>query len=578
VIGITLQRKLILTFTITIVTLGALIGIYSYVDAERIVINNKKSEMVDTINRIDININTKVRGMTELAQNLSMSEIVKGIMESNDAERKETKQESYIKETFSNFVSSFEAISDIMIVDMNGSVLYSYNQRFSIVEKEELNQYYEIALKKPEKANWIGTAKALCAKKETDDDIVVSMVKAIQDKEESKDLGLLIIELNPDIFSNLLLSNQSMFQNQYTFIVDKKGDVICTNKHMQHTWLSKMEENFEKGIRKFELIWEGKTYYVCGQYNGVTGWKTFSAVSLNDFFPQSSVLRESIFTLVFISVIIAWIVVLLLSYTMTKPINDLAQAMKEVEEGNFSLQLPNQRRDEIGHLIDSFNFMLDKINTLIKEVYQEKIAQKNAELGALQAQINPHFLYNTLDSINWMLIEREEYDISEVVISLGDLMKYSIHGKDSLVSLEEELHYILSYLCIQKNRLEERLEYEIDVPEAMKGYLVPKLILQPIVENSILHGIEPKKEGGKIWIKGREKAEHFYLSIADNGDGIPQDKQEKLRSELWLKEESESIGVRNVDRRIRLHYGDEFGLDIRGKWKKGTVITLCIPK
>ena len=223
--------------------------------------------------------------------------------------------------------------------------------------------------------------------------------------------------------------------------------------------------------------------------------------------------------------------------------------------------------------------MINKINTLIKEVYQEKIAQKNAELGALQAQINPHFLYNTLDSINWMLIEREEYDISEVIISLGNLMKYSVHGKDSLVPLEEELHYILSYLCIQKNRLEERLTYNIQIPEGMKAYLVPKLILQPLVENAILHGIEPKKEGGRILISGYENETCFFLLVADNGEGIPEEEKERLLDELrFHKDESESIGVRNVDRRIRLHYGEEYGLDIKSKWKEETVITLCIPK
>ncbi|MFA9465419.1 MAG: histidine kinase [Velocimicrobium sp.] len=574
----TLRRKLVLTFVITIIMLGALIGYFSYMDSERIVISNKKSEMADTINRIDININAKVRGMTELAQNLSMSQSVRELLIKKNTDKKDTKQDTYVKEAFKNFVCAFEAISDIMIVDMKGSVLFSYNERYSIKNNEELKQYYKFISQKTDKANWIGTAKALCVKDEVGDDLVVTMVKAIMDEKGTKELGLLVVELNPDIFSNLLLSNQSMFQNQYTFIVDKKGDIICSNKNMKHTWLNKMEENFENGIRKFELIWEGKTYYVCGQYNGVTGWKTFSAVSLDDFFPQSSVLRKAIYSLVFITVIIAVAIVSLLAYTMTKPINDLAGAMKVVQEGNFDLQLKNSRKDEIGHLIDSFNFMIEKINTLIKEVYQEKIAQKNAELGALQAQINPHFLYNTLDSINWMLIEREEYDISEVVISLGDLMKYSIHGKNAFVTLEEELHYILSYLCIQKNRLEERLLYDIEIPATMNEYFVPKLILQPLVENAILHGIEPKREGGRIWIRGCETKECILISVTDNGEGMKREELTKLTYELEKREEPESIGVRNVDRRIRLHYGDAYGLDIKSKWKEGTTITLYIPK
>ncbi|MEG2440700.1 MAG: sensor histidine kinase [Acetivibrio sp.] len=575
----TLQKKLVLTFVVTIITLGTLIGYFSYQDAERIVMTNKKSEMADTINRIDININAKVRGMTEVAQNLSASRSMISILDEDCEIKDKTKEENYIKESFDNFIRAFEAVSNIIIVDNIGKIQYSYNQQDTIKNQKELKKYVQVAAQKKEKAIWIGTAESLCDNKIEEDDFVITMVKSILNESGTKKLGLLVVELNPDMFSNLLLSNQSMFQNQYTFIVDKKGDVICSNKKMKHTWLNNMEENFEKGIRKFELIWEEKTYYVCGQYNGVTGWKTFSAVSLNDFFPQSSVLRKSIFTLVVISVVLASAVIMLLAYTMTKPMNDLSEAMKEVQEGNFELQLPSNRKDEIGHLIRSFNFMINKINTLIKEVYQEKIAQKNAELEALQAQINPHFLYNTLDSINWMLIEKEEYDISEIIISLGDLMKYSIHGKDSLVPLEEELDYILSYLRIQKNRLEHRLEYEIIIAEEIKGCFVPKLLLQPLVENAILHGIEPKKGGGKIVIEGHEEKSCISISVSDNGEGIKGEELTKLIHNIHRKEEgNESIGVQNVDRRIRLHFGEEYGLNIKSKWKEGTTITLSIPK
>ena len=387
-----------------------------------------------------------------------------------------------------------------------------------------------------------------------------------------------MIELNPDIFSGLLLNNHSMFPNQYTLIVDRNGDIISTNKKVGHTWLDEIEDRFRQGIRKFELRWEGKDYYVCGQYNGVTGWKTFSIVSLNDFFPQASELQRAVFTMVAVAVLLAAVVILLISYTFTRPIGKLMTAMKEIEKGDFKIQVVNKSRDEIGRLTESFNFMVSKIDHLVKEVYQEKIAQKNAELEALQAQINPHFLYNTLDSISWMLMDIGADDISDVVVSLGDILKYSIHGKDVLVPLNEEVQYIESYLCIQKNRLEDRLCTSMEIQKEARACMVPKLILQPMVENAILHGIEPMKDGGRVRITAGLEQQNLLITIEDNGPGMAPEELEQCRAAVYSESgATDSIGMRNVHRRLRLHFGKEYGLAIESRHQEGTIVTLRMP-
>lgn len=387
-----------------------------------------------------------------------------------------------------------------------------------------------------------------------------------------------MIELNPDIFSGLLLNNHSMFPNQYTLIVDRNGDIISTNKKVGHTWLDEIEDRFRQGIRKFELRWEGKDYYVCGQYNGVTGWKTFSIVSLNDFFPQASELQRAVFTMVAVAVLLAAVVILLISYTFTRPIGKLMTAMKEIEKGDFKIQVVNKSRDEIGRLTESFNFMVSKIDHLVKEVYQEKIAQKNAELEALQAQINPHFLYNTLDSISWMLMDIGADDISDVVVSLGDILKYSIHGKDVLVPLNEEVQYIESYLCIQKNRLEDRLCTSMEIQKETRACMVPKLILQPMVENAILHGIEPMKDGGRVRITAGLEQQNLLITIEDNGPGMAPEELEQCRAAVYSESgATDSIGMRNVHRRLCLHFGKEYGLAIESGHQEGTIVTLRMP-
>ena len=259
-----------------------------------------------------------------------------------------------------------------------------------------------------------------------------------------------------------MLNNYSTFQNQYTYLVDCAGNVLCSNKTNIYDWGDVVTKGMEKRVRRYEFNWDNKDYFACRQYNGLTGWETYSVVSTDDFFPQAKRLREAIMGLVLLAMLAAGVGIFILSYTFTRPIGRLKNAMKQVEAGDFEIQVESKAHDEIGMLIQSFNYMVSRLRQLIMEVYQQKLAQKNAELTALQAQINPHFLYNTLDSINWMLIEKGEWEISDVVVSLGDILKYSLHGEEMLVLFEEELKYIESYLCIQKNRLEDRLTVAFD--------------------------------------------------------------------------------------------------------------------
>ena len=283
-------------------------------------------------------------------------------------------------------------------------------------------------------------------------------------------------------------------------------------------------------------------------------------------------------TLIAVAVLLAAVVILLISYTFTRPIGKLMTAMKEIEKGDFKIQVVNKSRDEIGRLTESFNFMVSKIDHLVKEVYQEKIAQKNAELEALQAQINPHFLYNTLDSINWMLMDIGADDISDVVVSLGDILKYSIHGKDVLVPLNEEVQYIESYLCIQKNRLEDRLCTSMEIQKETRACMVPKLILQPMVENAILHGIEPMKDGGRVRITAGLEQQNLLITIEDNGPGMAPEELEQCRAAVYSESgATDSIGMRNVHRRLCLHFGKEYGLAIESGHQEGTIVTLRMP-
>ena len=278
--------------------------------------------------------------------------------------------------------------------------------------------------------------------------------------------------------------------------------------------------------------------------------------------------------IVMLAVFVALVMVTVISYSITAPIRELSNAMRQVEQENFDIEIRSRRKDEIGHLITSFTYMVGRIRQLIYEVYQKKIEQKNAEIRALQAQINPHFLYNTLDSINWMLIERDEQDISDVVVSLGEILRYAIGGQNHLVPLRSEVRYIESYLFIQKNRLEERLNYQWELDEEALDVLVPKLIMQPLVENAVIHGIEPLKKGGMLLMKAWVEEETLLIRVTDNGEGMNQEELEALREKLSRKDEIENIGMRNIQRRIELTFGLEQAMEIQSVKGEGTTITI----
>ena len=562
---ISVRKKLMLILAGIVIVLGLFIGYCSYEYALNMVTENKKSEMADTINRIDININFWGLEVTRLAQR-----IVDGNIAGEAFEEQEAGQISHLNEWVSDYAHIIEAVSDIIILDTERNIRYHYLEGLDMLQDgRRLQECFEAAQSGLRGERWLGRGNSLYQGGEA-----VTLVKAIPMKEKDGMRGIVVIEINPEIFRSLLLSNQSLPISQYTFIVDKKGQILCTNRTVQPKWLEKIETTFQNGERSFILEWDQETYDVFGQYNGLTGWKTYSVVAVQDIFPQAAQLRGTIAMIVMLAVFAGLVAVTVLSCSITAPIRELSNAMKQVEQENFDIEIQSRRKDEIGHLITSFHYMVGKIRQLICEVYQKKIEQKNAEIRALQAQINPHFLYNTLDSINWMLIERDEQDISDVVISLGEILRYAVGGQNHLVPLGSEARYIESYLFIQKNRLEDRLNYQWELAEDTLDVLVPRLIMQPIVENAVIHGIEPLKKGGVILMKAWIEKEMLLIRVTDNGRGMNQEELEALREKISGTDEIENIGMRNIQRRMELIYGQEQAMEIESVQGEGTTITL----
>lgn len=278
--------------------------------------------------------------------------------------------------------------------------------------------------------------------------------------------------------------------------------------------------------------------------------------------------------------VITWTLVILISDSISKPLQHLCELTKQVGSGDFSMQKINGSGDEVATLESSFNTMVGKIEELVANVRCEQVNLRRTELKLLQAQINPHFLYNTLDTIIWMAEDEQSEEVVEIVGALSDFFRVSLSKGRDYITLKEEESHVKSYLQIQQFRYADILEYEIDIPEELGEYSILKLTLQPIVENAIYHGVKQKRGKSKIIIQGSYKENHMLLTVEDNGIGIQEENLKQIRCHLE-KENPEitdkGFGLANVNARIRLNYGKEYGLSIDSTYGVGTKVSMILP-
>lgn len=223
--------------------------------------------------------------------------------------------------------------------------------------------------------------------------------------------------------------------------------------------------------------------------------------------------------------------------------------------------------------------MTNRLNKLVNQTLKLELSEKEANLKALQAQISPHFLYNALDSINWQLIEKEDYATSEILGSLSEILRYSIDNKDRMVKISEEFNQLENYLRIQKSRFEDRLNFEVNINNDLNDYLIPKLLVQPMVENAVIYNIENSFDNIMINVGCETEDDEIIITIEDNGNGIEKMKLEKLKEDLkkCVKDAKGHIGLLNVNNRIKLIYGNKYYLNIDSR-TSGTIIKLVIGK
>lgn len=374
----------------------------------------------------------------------------------------------------------------------------------------------------------------------------------------------------------------------FTEMQDNIDRLNSVKKYLKNlsVYKNRIEENLVEGNKYEENIeiWENDIQIVTSLIRETIFQYIY--YEINDL-QQSRIEYQNFFLAMIRYSIIAFvcilILILLLSYhiplSITHPIRKLSEVTDQVAKGDLTVRSDVRNGLEISMFSDSLNTMIDKINELLEQVTNEQTRLRKVEFQLLQSQINPHFLYNTLDAIVWLAEAGEQKKVVSMVGNLSEFFRTSLNQGKDIIPIREELQHVRSYLEIQQVRYLDILQYEIHVPGELHQYLIPKITIQPLVENALYHGIKKRRGRGKIVVSGEKKENYLLLKIEDNGIGISRERLLQVRDGIQNKvpTEKDIYGLYNVNERIRLHFGEKYGIFIESTYGEGTSVSVVLP-
>lgn len=389
--------------------------------------------------------------------------------------------------------------------------------------------------------------------------------------------GVLLVDLNYSVI-NTVCSDIDMGNRGYIFLVDRDGNIIFHPQQQliySHIKSEDVQAVLGASTQMSAASPDGEKLYI-SEHSDVTGW-TVVGVAYQDELLRDQDNIVQFYVIIFgVFLLVAVLLSAVISSAITGPLKNLVNTMRDVEQGELDTRIDLAGPREVNQLSRAFNTMMDRLKGLMDQRDREQEQRRKSELRALQAQINPHFLYNTLDSIIWMAENEKNEDVVEMTAALAHLFRSSISESRETVPLRVEVANIRSYLTIQQMRYKEKMRFDIDIPEELNGYMLPKLLLQPLVENAIYHGIKPKGTGGHIAVRAYREAEYLYIEIQDDGLGMEEGVRENILAAKPSKTGS-GIGVKNVHERIRLQFGEEYGLQYISAVGEGTTVRMVLP-
>lgn len=585
------NRALSQTAVLIIVTMCIMVTVFYMVFHSR-AFNERGNYEEENLVNMEAYLNSYLEEVDSIAKNVNYNYYLQDYLETVIKEEddyvdsgigKNMRSYEMSSQAFSDTLLSRADISSIMIFGKKKMLL---NRSMYTYQKVALDysklDWYAKAVAKPQDAIITGPNRHSFF--DTDDE-VISLSREVQSYENGTFRGVILINLNMNKITEICNSFQEKQEN-FICIINDKGELVYEQQNGRERFAFDEKENRQElntalGKTKescFRLNYRGEKYLVTRTDMKTTGWTLVSMV------PYKSVMAETmaISGVMILAVAITLIVTLLLLNRIltgvVKPLKKLEKYMVQVNPDNMDQRMEILTDDEIGHLSMKFNQMMDRIRNLKEQVIEEQEDKRKYELQALQAQINPHFLYNTLDSIIWMA-ETNDSNIVAMTEALAKLFRISLNKGNEEISLERELEHVKNYLIIQSMRYADKFTYEISAEPGVERCRTIKLILQPIVENCIYHGIKKKRGTGKITIRAYRREQNLIIEVSDDGCGMPEEICRKILSDEIESEDisGSGIGVKNVNERIQLRFGKKYGLSCSSEEGVGTTVTYVLP-
>lgn len=410
---------------------------------------------------------------------------------------------------------------------------------------------------------------------------VVSLSRAVELTNNGEiSSGVLLVDMN---FSGIeqICKNVSLGETGYIYLVDRNGELIY-HPRQQLIYSNLVKENnfkvveYEDGNYIDEL--DGDKRLITVKTLGYTGWKIIGVTPINETFANSTQITLFILFVIFLAIILLVFANMFISAKIANPIKALENSVKELENGSQNVDIAIGGSHEIQHLGKTIKSMVKQMHKLMGDIVYEQELKRQRELDALQAQINPHFLYNTLDSIVWM-VENERYNEAiTMVTSLAGFFRIGLNKGKNIITIKDELKHAENYITIQHMRFKDKFTFKINADENVLNFATIKLIIQPLIENAVYHGMEFMYGDGEIIVNAYKKDNELYIDVIDNGMGIPPEIVDKLLThESRSKGKGSGVGLKNVQERIQLYFGKEYGLSILSEPDEGTLIRIHLP-
>lgn len=588
-----IRDKLIIHFLLISIIPSLCITIFVSWTVSNILEKQSNTHLLQLIGNVSKSLDVQAASIQNISYFISMNPDVQLFLDEGSEMLQEDEERVRLHRFLQSFSTLYSEIAGIIVVRYDGQ--YLSNDMYARSDKNLAEEYwYHEAIAARGIYKMIGhpVDRNVTTHVNYKDSEIVSVVRAIQDPESGKTKGVVLIDLKLRVIAEML-GDVKLGKSGYLLVVDEKGDAIYEPSHAYSFVPSNYEQWQQQTSGSFNLEMNQEDHHILYHTSTFTNWTTVGVFPMRDTLQAIKEVNKYLILFFFLLCVLGMTASIYLSTSISRPIRKLATMMHKVEEGNMNIPLLGDRSDEVGALGNSFHKMIQQIKKLLKQVEEEQLKKREAELRSLQAHIQPHFLYNTLDTIQWLTRKEGANEATEMVAALSKLFRIGLSKGNEMIPLVDEIDHITSYLIIQKMRYKEKLNYSIEVEEQCKRLYVMKIIVQPIVENAIYHGIKERRGTGNITIRIGVTQGLLKIVITDDGKGMDEARLFSLRQALSIENlkreymiatpnlsrggELVGYGLRNVQERIQLSFGALYGITIESTIHVGTIVTITHP-